>query len=72
MLFGPAALPQQEIVGTANDTANRALADGSVRQRLAEVSIDARPTSPEEASRFLKAEIDKWVSIVRRSGTVVD
>ena len=50
----------------------RALADGSVRQRLAEVSIDARPTSPEEASRFLKAEIDKWVSIVRRSGTVVD
>jgi tripartite-type tricarboxylate transporter receptor subunit TctC len=71
MLFGPASLPR-EIVGAANDAANRALADGSVRQRLSEVSVDVQPTSPDEASRFLRSEIDKWAPIVRRSGTVID
>jgi len=36
-----------------------------VKARLADASIAAQPTSPEEFAAFIKSEVDKWSRVVR-------
>jgi tripartite-type tricarboxylate transporter receptor subunit TctC len=71
MLLGPARLPS-EIVAVINNAANAALRDQNVRMRLAELSIDPRGGSPEDATAFLDAELAKWIPKAKASGASLD
>ena len=36
-----------------------------VRTRLAEASIDASPTTPEEFAAFIRAETERWAKVLK-------
>jgi tripartite-type tricarboxylate transporter receptor subunit TctC len=66
-LWAPANTPR-EIVGKLNQAAVEALADPSVRQRLADIGQEIFPPeqqTPEALATLQKAEIEKWWPIIK-------
>jgi tripartite-type tricarboxylate transporter receptor subunit TctC len=66
-LWAPANTPR-EIVGRLNQAAVEALADPSVRQRLADIGQEIFPPeqqTPEALAALQKAEIEKWWPIIK-------
>jgi tripartite-type tricarboxylate transporter receptor subunit TctC len=63
-LSGPAGLPN-DIVDRLNREVNRAMDVPKVREQLARETIQTRPMTPEEMTRFMKSEIDKWVPALK-------
>jgi tripartite-type tricarboxylate transporter receptor subunit TctC len=57
-----------EIVQRLNAIARHALERPEVVARLGRIGIEPRAMSPEEFTRFVAAETDKWSDIIRRSG----
>jgi tripartite-type tricarboxylate transporter receptor subunit TctC len=60
-----------EIVAKLNGAVRAALADPSVRQRLAVLAIEVPPAdrlAPETLATFQKAEIEKWWPIIKAAG----
>ncbi|KQT13109.1 Bug family tripartite tricarboxylate transporter substrate binding protein [Ramlibacter sp. Leaf400] len=71
MLMAPAGSPA-EVVTAANQALNQALKDEKLRTKLAEVSVDARGGTAEQAATYLRAEISKWGGLAKKSGAVFD
>jgi tripartite-type tricarboxylate transporter receptor subunit TctC len=65
VLFAPTGTPV-EIVRQLNGVITRSLADPTVRARLAAVNAEAIPSTPEEATAFVRWQLDNWGGIVRR------
>jgi tripartite-type tricarboxylate transporter receptor subunit TctC len=66
-LWAPANTPR-EIVGKLNQAAVEALADPSVRQRLADIGQEIFPPeqqTPEALAALQRAEIEKWWPIIK-------
>jgi tripartite-type tricarboxylate transporter receptor subunit TctC len=66
-LWAPANTPR-EIVGKLNQAAVEAVADPSVRQRLADIGQEIFPPeqqTPEALAALQKAEIEKWWPIIK-------
>jgi tripartite-type tricarboxylate transporter receptor subunit TctC len=70
-LFGPAGMPAP-IVARINAAARAALADATIRQRLADGGSTPAPSSPEELAAYMAEEIPKWGRLVRISGARVE
>lgn len=69
-MWAPKGTPK-EIVGKLNAAVVHALADPSVKKRLADIGQDVWPRqqqTPEALAAFHKTEIDKWWPIIRASG----
>ena len=66
-LFAPAGTPP-EIVKALNDALRDILAEPEVKTRLLELGIEARASSPEEIQARLKSDIDKWRTVIEKSG----
>src|SRR5205814_2177765 len=66
-LLAPAKAPSA-VVAKINDAVVRALNDPEVRQKLVRSGAVPAPTSPEEFSKLLESELDKWGKIVREKG----
>jgi tripartite-type tricarboxylate transporter receptor subunit TctC len=66
-LFAPAGTPPQ-IVDKLNGALQSILADASVKQRLLELGIEARASTPQEISARLKSDIDKWRKVIEKAG----
>jgi tripartite-type tricarboxylate transporter receptor subunit TctC len=66
-LSGPAGLPA-EITQKLNQAVIQVMALPAVRERLARDAIETRPMRPDEFTRFMQAEIDKWAPLARRVG----
>ena len=66
-LFAPAATPP-EIVATLNAALQDILADPDVKQRLLELGITAKASTPQEISARLTSDIDKWQKVIERAG----
>jgi len=62
-----AAVPRP-VVAKLNATLVKVLNMPDVRARLADVSIEAAPTTPEEFLAFIKAETAKWAKVVKDAG----
>ena len=45
-----------------------ALSDAGVVAQLRKLGLDPAPSSPEEATRFIRSEFDKWGAVVRKAG----
>ena len=71
MVLAPAGTPR-EIISKLHAEIARAVHDSTVKERFASFGTEPIGSSPEEASAFLRAEIDKWTPVVKASGARPD
>ncbi len=62
----------ETIISRLNSEISKALLTAEVKARLAAGGLDALPSTPDEATKFVKAEIPRWAEAVRISGAKVD
>ncbi|WP_440982150.1 Bug family tripartite tricarboxylate transporter substrate binding protein [Shinella sumterensis] len=70
-LFAPAGTPP-EVIARLNQSANTALKDPAVAERMKEFSATIVGSTPEELGAHVKAEIAKWTSVVRDAKVQMD
>ncbi|MCJ8150896.1 MULTISPECIES: Bug family tripartite tricarboxylate transporter substrate binding protein [Shinella] len=70
-LFAPAGTPA-EVIARLNQSANTALKDPAVAERMKEFSATIVGSTPEELGAHVKAEIAKWTPIVRDAKIQMD
>ena len=70
-LLAPAATPQP-IIERLNAVAVKHLATADFKQKLAEQAAEAVPSSPQEFSALIKAEIQAWAPVIRAAGVQLD
>lgn len=66
-LFGPAKMAP-ELTRRISDAARAAVKSDAIRKRLEQDAAEAVASSPEDFSRFVKADIARWAPLVNRSG----
>ncbi|MFZ2294716.1 MAG: tripartite tricarboxylate transporter substrate binding protein [Polaromonas sp.] len=66
-LFGPARM-NSDLVRRISDAARQAIAAPEVRRRLDAEGAVAVGSSPEEFSKFVQGEIQRWAKVVKFSG----
>jgi tripartite-type tricarboxylate transporter receptor subunit TctC len=66
-VFAPHGTPPQ-IVTLLNATLKEVLAQGDIAQRLLELGIEARSSSPEELMALFKADVKKWGDVIVTAG----
>jgi tripartite-type tricarboxylate transporter receptor subunit TctC len=67
----PARTPR-EIIARLNEASVRALRSPEIRDRLTQIGFDVVASTPEEFGQFMKAEVDRWTSVVQRGGIKPD
>jgi tripartite-type tricarboxylate transporter receptor subunit TctC len=65
-LAAPARTPG-EIVTRLNRELQAALASPELKQRLAELNVDARSSTPQQLSALLAAEVKRWSEVIARA-----
>lgn len=65
-VFVPAGTPAP-VVNRLNAALNDALREPTVAERLAALSVQAKPNSPAEFAAFFKSELDKWGRVIREA-----
>jgi tripartite-type tricarboxylate transporter receptor subunit TctC len=66
-LFAPARTPAP-VVAKLHDAAADALNDPEVKRKILQSGATPAPGSPEELSRLLKSELERWGKIIREKG----
>ena len=66
-VWGPAGV-QAEIVSKLNGDIRKALADGAVKERLANLGNDPMDMSASDFARFVRSEIEDYGRVVRAAG----
>jgi tripartite-type tricarboxylate transporter receptor subunit TctC len=67
LIIGPAKLPAAVVDRLHKETV-RALAFPDVKERLARMGSDIVGSSPDEARKFIRAELEKWSKTVKAAG----
>ena len=62
-VIGPAGLPRA-IVVKLNAAIAKVLGEQEMRERLAGMSADAAPSSPEQLAELIKAQVDRWSKVI--------
>ena len=70
-LFVPAKTPAV-IITRLNTEIVQALKQNDVRERLAGLGVDVQSGTPEELTRLLANDMDRWAKVVQRTGIRVD
>jgi tripartite-type tricarboxylate transporter receptor subunit TctC len=70
-LFVPAGTPRPIVTKVHAETV-KALANPTVKERLAGLGADAIGSSPEQFAAFVQAEIKKWAKVVQAAGLKVE
>ena len=70
-LFVPARTPPEIVRKISADT-NTALADPGIKDSLVKNGYVAKGSSTEELDKLLKAEIDKWSTVIKAVGIKID
>jgi tripartite-type tricarboxylate transporter receptor subunit TctC len=66
-VFAPVGTPA-EIMGTLNRSIREIVAIPEVKQRYAELGIEARASAPEDVKARLEGDIKKWSALIERAG----
>jgi len=66
-VWGPAGMPA-EVVNKLNGDIRKALADATVKERLANLGNDTMDMSAQDFARFVRSEIDDYQRVVRAAG----
>ena len=67
LFLAPAGTPR-EIVNRLSTEVAKALANTDVKARFDAIGIDPVGTTPEQAGKFLDAEIAKWAKVIQTAG----
>jgi tripartite-type tricarboxylate transporter receptor subunit TctC len=67
LIMGPAKLPAAVVARLHKETV-RALAFPDVKERLARMGSEIVGSSPDEARKFIRAELEKWAKTVKAAG----
>jgi tripartite-type tricarboxylate transporter receptor subunit TctC len=70
-LFAPRGTPA-EVVAVLNKAVNEIIAEKTIESRMIEEGADPVPGTPEKLGAFVRSEYEKWRTVVRESGAVVD
>ena len=70
-VFAPKGTPP-EIIAVLNRATNEAIADKAIETRMIEEGADPAAGSPEKFGAFVRSEFEKWRTVVKESGAVVD
>ena len=70
-LAAPAATPPA-VVAKINADVRRALSMPDVKEKLLAVGLDASPTTPQEFAARIKAESERWETVIKRAGIKLD
>jgi tripartite-type tricarboxylate transporter receptor subunit TctC len=63
-IVGPANVPPA-VVATLNKAINDALADPSLRDRLAGEALEPMPMTPDQFGQYMKDDIAKWTKVAK-------
>ena len=67
----PARTPR-DVVMKLHDATVRALRSADIRERMTQIGFDVVAGTPEEFGQFMKAEVDRWTTVVNRGGIKPD
>jgi tripartite-type tricarboxylate transporter receptor subunit TctC len=70
-VFAPAKTPP-DILRTMNDGVVRALADRGIVDTLAQTAYTVESSSADALKKFLKADTEKWQSVIKSTGLKID
>jgi tripartite-type tricarboxylate transporter receptor subunit TctC len=70
-VFAPAGTPPP-VVARLNQEMRKALTTPEMRERLSRMGAEPSPTTPEQFSAFIRAELAKYEKVVKFSGAKVD
>lgn len=70
-LLGPAGMPVA-IVSRINAETAAVMQLPEIRERLLNVALEPWVSTPEEFTRFMKAEIAKWADVIKASGAKIE
>jgi len=62
----------RDIVARLNEASVKALRSPEVQERLTQIGFDVVASTPEEFGQFMKAEVDRWTTVVNRGGIKPD
>jgi len=66
-LAAPAKTPAA-VIARLNLEVQKSLSQPEVKKRLAQLNVQARPSSPEQLGRMLDTEIGRWSEVIQKSG----
>lgn len=69
-ISGPAGMPP-DVVAALNTEINKALMLDEVRKKFSVEALDPMPMTPAEFSRFIQADIQRWVKVSRDRNIVI-
>jgi tripartite-type tricarboxylate transporter receptor subunit TctC len=58
----------ENIIGILNAAIREVVGIPEVKERYAELGIEAKASSPEELKQRLQADIAKWAAVIERAG----
>jgi tripartite-type tricarboxylate transporter receptor subunit TctC len=70
-MIAPAKTPPA-IIAALNRIANEAMADPSVKQKLADQGLTVAGDTPEHFRGFIEAETGKWAKVIKDAGVQID
>jgi tripartite-type tricarboxylate transporter receptor subunit TctC len=70
-LLVPAKTPRDAVM-KLHDAVVKAVATPAVRERLTSVGADPKTTTPEEFTKFIKGDIEKWGKLAKAAGIVIE
>jgi len=69
-LVGPAKLPK-DVLATIHKAMTATLKDPAISKQLTSLGMDVMPSTPEELTAYIKAEIPKWSALIKASGATL-
>ncbi len=70
-IFAPRGTPP-EVIAMLNKATNEIIAEKAIEARMVDEGADPAGGSPEKFAAFVRSEHEKWRTVVRESGAVVD
>ncbi|MGZ5038735.1 MAG: Bug family tripartite tricarboxylate transporter substrate binding protein [Usitatibacter sp.] len=70
-IFAPRGTPQ-EVIAILNKATNEVIAEKAIESRMVDEGADPMPGSPERFGAFVRSEYEKWRTVVKESGAVVE
>ena len=69
--IAPAGVPKP-IVARLNAELNKSLTAPAVRDRLIEMGLEPRGSTPEEFNEFIRKEVSKWSDVAKRANVRIE
>jgi tripartite-type tricarboxylate transporter receptor subunit TctC len=70
-VMAPAGIPKS-VVAKLNKTINATLNDSAFRKRVMDMGVTPMGGTPEDVTRYIASESEKWSEVVRRAGVKID